>query len=75
MEQQKQHSVSAEQRHLMISEAAFFRAERSGFRSDPLGDWLEAEAEIDAMLQNTPPAPHHNAKKSKSGHAAAAKAG
>lgn len=57
----------------MISEAAFFRAERSGFHSDPLGDWLEAEAEIDALLQRAQTAPQTVAKKSKHGHAADAK--
>ncbi len=39
-------------REQMIAEAAYFRAEKSGFRGgDALRDWCEAEAEIDARLQ------------------------
>lgn len=38
----------------MIEEAAFFRAEHRGFQNgNPEHDWLEAEAEIDAMLHRT----------------------
>lgn len=41
-----------EERHRMISEAAYFRAERRGFvGGDPCADWLDAEAEIDSMIQ------------------------
>ena len=37
----------------MISVAAYFRAEHRGFGGDDaLADWLAAEAEIDAMLDN-----------------------
>jgi hypothetical protein len=43
--------VSAEERARMVAEAAYFRAQRRGFRNgDPKRDWIEAEAEIDAML-------------------------
>jgi superfamily II RNA helicase len=36
----------------MIAEAAYFRAERRGFDSgDPVGDWVEAEAEVDTRLR------------------------
>jgi len=43
--------VSAEERARMVAEAAYFRAQRRGFRNgDPVRDWAEAEAEIDAML-------------------------
>lgn len=43
--------VSAERRWRMIAEAAYFRAERRGFAGgDPLRDWTEAEAEVDARL-------------------------
>lgn len=43
--------VSAEQRHQMIAEAAYLRAERRGFSlGDPLDDWLAAEQEIDTLL-------------------------
>ena len=41
-------------REEMISVAAYFRAEHRGFAGgDPLDDWLAAEAEIDAMLDNS----------------------
>ena len=43
-------SVSADERRRMIAEAAYYRAERLGGRVDPTRNWLEAEAEIDAML-------------------------
>jgi hypothetical protein len=42
--------VSDAQRRQMIEEAAYFRAERSGFTGDPLADWLAAEAEVDAAI-------------------------
>lgn len=44
--------IEPEQRHAMIADAAYFRAERHSF--DPgheLEDWLEAEREIDAALE------------------------
>lgn len=31
-----------------IAKAAYFLAERTGFRSDPVQNWLEAEREIDS---------------------------
>ncbi|MHB8354225.1 MAG: DUF2934 domain-containing protein [Burkholderiales bacterium] len=35
----------------MIAEAAYYLAERRGFEGgDPIANWLEAEAEIDAIL-------------------------
>ncbi len=41
-----------EQRNQMISEAAYFYAERRGFYGgDPMDDWLTAEAEIDSIIQ------------------------
>ena len=41
-----------EQRYFMITEAAYYRAERRGFQGgDPVADWLEAETEIEAMLR------------------------
>jgi len=46
--------VSAAERARMIAEAAYFRAQRRGFgNGDPVRDWAEAEAEIDAMLLNS----------------------
>ena len=44
-------SISAEERVRMISEAAYYRAEERGFQGgDPEQDWLDAEAEVDALL-------------------------
>jgi chromosome segregation ATPase len=41
---------SPERRYQMIAEAAYFRAEHRGFRDgDPVGDWLQAEAEIERL--------------------------
>lgn len=45
-------TITPEQRWHMISEAAYYRAEKRGFiGGDPAGDWIDAEAEIDAMLK------------------------
>ncbi|HUX65496.1 DUF2934 domain-containing protein [Sulfuricella sp.] len=43
-------TVTPEQRFCMIAEAAYFHAERRGFRGDPVQDWIAAEAEIAALL-------------------------
>jgi uncharacterized protein (DUF3084 family) len=44
--------AAAERRQRMIEEAAYFRAQRRGFvGGDPASDWLEAEAEVDRMLE------------------------
>jgi hypothetical protein len=44
--------ITDEQRHQMIADAAYFRAERRGFHGgDPVLDWVDAEADIDARLQ------------------------
>jgi phosphoenolpyruvate-protein kinase (PTS system EI component) len=46
------HNVTPGQRLQMIAEAAYFRAERRGFGAGDLDrDWLEAEAEVDARLE------------------------
>jgi chromosome segregation ATPase len=46
-------SVTPEERYHMIAEAAYFHAERRGFTmGDAAQDWLEAEAEIDRILQH-----------------------
>lgn len=43
--------VSAAERARMVAEAAYYRAQRRGFANgDPVRDWAEAEAEIDALL-------------------------
>lgn len=39
-------------RERMVSEAAYFLAEQRGFAGgDPLQDWLQAEQQVDATLQ------------------------
>ena len=44
-------ALSQEERRRMIAESAYYRAQRRGFRAgNPDLDWIEAEAEIDAML-------------------------
>jgi hypothetical protein len=38
-------------RHEMIAREAYLRAEQRGFQGgDPMTDWLEAEAEVDRLL-------------------------
>lgn len=41
---------TSENRRRMISEAAYFYAERHGFEGDPESYWLEAEMEVDREL-------------------------
>ena len=43
-------TITPEQRYCMIAEAAYFHAERRGFRGDPVRDWVAAEKEIEALL-------------------------
>ena len=45
--------VSDEQRYRMIAEAAYYRAESNHFKSDPVRDWIEAEADIAALLSGS----------------------
>lgn len=53
---QPQAAVPADPRQARIAEAAYYRAERRGFRGGcPIEDWLEAEREIGQ--QPVPPAP------------------
>ena len=54
----KQHSHAgtahnnSKDRHHMIETAAYFRAAQRSFNGgDPVMDWLEAEAEIDAIFE------------------------
>ena len=48
-------AVSAGERWRMVAEAAYYRANRRGFGpGDPVRDWVEAEAEIDAQLLERP---------------------
>jgi archaellum component FlaC len=52
---QGKNSLTPEQRYQMIAEAAYFHAEKRGFAGgDAMQDWLEAEAEIDRIFQDTP---------------------
>lgn len=46
-------TVSDEQRYRMIAEAAYYRAESNHFKSDPVRDWIEAEADIAALLSGS----------------------
>jgi hypothetical protein len=47
-------AVSAEERHRMIAECAYYRAINAGPRSPEAdrGHWLDAEAEIDALIRS-----------------------
>jgi len=50
-------SSISEQRHRMIETAAYYRAEKRGFSGgDPLKDWIEAEREIEVLIQPAVPA-------------------
>ncbi len=45
--------VTPDERHRMIAEAAYQRAEQRGFTNgDPLRDWLEAETQIEMQIRN-----------------------
>ena len=45
-------SNNEEEQQLMISEAAYYRAENRGFTPDhELEDWLEAEKQVQEMTQ------------------------
>ena len=45
--------VSPEERHRLVAMAAYYIAERRGFSGgDDMDDWLQAEAEVDRMLQS-----------------------
>ncbi len=44
-------SVSAEERHKMISETAYYKAEQRGFEAgNEEQDWYDAEREVDERL-------------------------
>jgi hypothetical protein len=46
-------SLSLDDRCRYIAEAAYFKAEKRGFAvGSELADWIEAEAEIDALLDS-----------------------
>ncbi|PWU19236.1 MAG: hypothetical protein C5B48_13820 [Candidatus Rokuibacteriota bacterium] len=49
-------SVAPQERHQMIAEAAYYRAQQRGFSGgDPVQDWLEAEAEVATKLSARDP--------------------
>lgn len=44
-------TINPEERHKMIAQTAYFRAEARGFvGGDPLEDWIQAEKEVDKYL-------------------------
>jgi hypothetical protein len=44
-------AIDPNERRQRIAEAAYFRAERRGFKGgDPVADWIDAEHEVDALL-------------------------
>lgn len=46
-------AVTPDERQRFIAEAAYFKAERRGFAGGgELEDWIEAEAEIDSLLDS-----------------------
>lgn len=45
--------ITPDLRHQMIAEAAYLRAEQRGFSAgDPMDDWLNAEREVDRLLND-----------------------
>jgi hypothetical protein len=49
-------AISAEERHQLISEAAYYRAQQRGFTGgDPIQDWLEAEMEVSGRFRAVVP--------------------
>ena len=49
----KKSSITPEERWKMISEAAYYIAEKRGFQnSTPEEDWFQAEAQVDAILMS-----------------------
>ncbi|CAH1906120.1 conserved hypothetical protein [Candidatus Nitrotoga sp. HW29] len=57
--QGKHRGIPPEQRHQMIAEAAYRRAQKRSFMGgNPENDWYEAEAEIDQLISE--PSELHN---------------
>ncbi len=49
-------TISAEQHYRMVAEAAYYLAERRGFQEgDVMADWLQAEIDIERMLEAPTP--------------------
>jgi hypothetical protein len=47
----KPRSMSPEEHYCMIQEAAYFLAEKDGFKGDPFEYWVKAESEVAARLK------------------------
>ena len=45
--------LTDEQRYRMVAEAAYYRAESNQFKSDPLRDWIDAESDIEKLLNGS----------------------
>jgi Protein of unknown function (DUF2934) len=45
-------ALSPEQRYKMVQDAAYFIAERNGFKAGSMDYWIAAEAEITALLSS-----------------------
>ena len=55
MAQSDNQTFSAEQRRHMVTEAAYYLSERRGFQEGGcMTDWLQAEINIERMLEETP---------------------
>ena len=50
---EKRRAITNDERRRLISMAAYYRAQRAGFgKTNPIEDWLLAEREVDAMMEN-----------------------
>ena len=55
MTQSDTQAFSAEERRLMVAEAAYYLAERRGFQEGGcMADWLQAEIDVERMLEVAP---------------------
>lgn len=49
---EKSAKISPEERSRMVAEAAYYMAQRRGFEGgDPVGDWIEAERQVEETLR------------------------
>lgn len=46
-------TVSAEERYLMIQQAAYYLAEKQGFHGNDVANWIQAEKEVDALIASS----------------------
>jgi hypothetical protein len=50
---EERRTISNEERRRLIALAAYYRAQQVGFgKTNPVDDWLLAEREVDAMMEN-----------------------